>query len=230
LNFHITRPRFLAYLARTLGLALMLSLSPLQNLQAAGPPAIARVLLADGTVRVSRQTGERPLKPGDLVYVSDALATGKDSSVQLVFRKGSLLRLGPDSRLLLSQYPVTMPDDPFHIALTKGMLRFVSGYWLGASPEAFELDTALATLGIRGTDFSVWYTAGGVLAQVHKGAIYARNNRGTAHLRAGGPTGFIWIRDIGQPPGLMEFLPETLDAIPLKAPLPDPEPGPKTRR
>ncbi|SDI16426.1 FecR family protein [Propionivibrio dicarboxylicus] len=119
---------------------------------------IATVEVADGTVFVRQADGKRRiLSNGSKVEVGDTLTTEKDSYARLRFTDGSELAVRPSSSLRVNDYHYQewQPNnDSFSMRLIKGGLRTVTGL-IGkrGNQDAYKVEGATATIGIRGTDF-----------------------------------------------------------------------------
>jgi hypothetical protein len=128
---------------------------------AAGPARaadpIGQVKTASGTVSVQRGDTSVALATGDRVFQSDVLSTGPDGSVGITFADNSMLSLGPDSRLSLDQFrfDTTTHAGAFDASLAAGTLAVKSGQIVKQTPEAMQVRTPGALLGVRGTEFVV---------------------------------------------------------------------------
>ena len=94
---------------------------------------------------------------GDPVHQNDALETGANGSLGIVFRDESRISLGADTRLVVDEY-VYAPEREeasFLTRMTRGTLLFVSGLIAKLSPDATEVETPAGILGVRGTRFLV---------------------------------------------------------------------------
>ena len=65
----------------------------------------------------------------------------------------SLFELGEDAKLLASKfvYKKDVEEDSVSIKILKGTFRFVTGLIAKKKPESMEVETSVATIGIRGT-------------------------------------------------------------------------------
>jgi len=99
----------------------------------------------------------RIARPGETVRQSDRIETSANAGASLVLRDGTVLVVGPSSRLNLRefQFDSTTHDGSIAVSLVQGTLRVISGLLGKAHPEAVRVDTQTATIGIRGTDFIV---------------------------------------------------------------------------
>jgi FecR-like protein len=96
---------------------------------------------------------KRKLSIGKSIFEKDLVTTQADSNVTLVFTDDTRFELGPDSSLQVNKYlyEENADNDSSSIEVIKGTFRFVSGLIAKKKPESMEVNTAVATIGIRGT-------------------------------------------------------------------------------
>ncbi|MEQ8602699.1 MAG: FecR family protein [Marivibrio sp.] len=133
--------------------------------------AEANAEAAGGVEAVYRQlvartlTERRDLSVEDPVYEGEELRTGRDGRARIAMADGALLTLGDEAVLRIDRL-VFNPDGgngAGAFTVLHGAFRMTSGA-LGAN-GAVQVDTPIATIGIRGTDF--WgYQDGGALSVV----------------------------------------------------------------
>jgi hypothetical protein len=140
---------------RSLILGIALALACAGAAQAAD--AIGQVKTTKGDVSVLRQGQAIPLKVGDHVYQSDTVTTAKGGSVGITFTDNSMMSLGSNSKLALTQYrfDATTHVGVFDSVLSHGTLAAKSGQIVKQTPEAMHISTPTALLGVRGTEFVV---------------------------------------------------------------------------
>lgn len=101
---------------------------------------------------------EQQLQINSPVFEGDRLATQPGSKLQLTMDDGAEVFLKGDSVLKISEYVITDgydKDSSSILELLRGGFRKVTGA-IGASPEAnYEVQTGLASIGIRGTEYVV---------------------------------------------------------------------------
>jgi hypothetical protein len=106
------------------------------------------------TVTASFDSEVRQVKLLDDLYHNELLETDEGSATELVFLDDTRLALGPNSSLVLDEF-VYDPDpdkSKFIISATAGIFRFVSG---NLPKKSYTIHTPTATIGIRGTSFTV---------------------------------------------------------------------------
>ncbi len=145
--------------------------------------AIAKIVALQGQVNVFNQD-KRRLAVGDAVFNTEKLVSGDNSYAQLLFVDGSSVTLQAKSSLGISDFKFdqTGYEDVSIFSLIEGGLRFVTGLIGKKDRTAFRLNTSVATIGIRGTDFSINCigncSSGGIVTYVSEGSISHENSAG----------------------------------------------------
>ena len=127
---------------------------------------VAHVASADGVVR--------PVARGTLVREGDRIETDAGGHVHLRFVDGARLSVRPSSRLHIENYAHSdqQPElNAIKFRLDVGVVRSITGAWGEASRERFRLNTPVAAIGVKGTDFIASSDADKTLASVFTGAI-----------------------------------------------------------
>ena len=122
----------------------------------ASPDPIGKVEKIVGDVHVVRNGISVALNVGDLVYKSDVIETGANSSVGIGFPDGTALDLVANTRMALNEYsfePNTPSDNSALFTLVQGGFAFVAGEVAhnGTAGGGMKIATPVATMGIRGT-------------------------------------------------------------------------------
>jgi len=170
-------------LLATLGLlAGLLGTLPVQAQSSApGAPAVATVAAVDGTVFVTRPDGRQSvLARGSALQVGDAINTTRNSSARLKFGDGGETVVRPESTLQVQayHYQAEQPaQDNLLLRLFKGGMRALTGA-IGkrGNADAYQLRTSTATVGIRGTEFSLRLCQNDCSEESGKGTV---SNAGT---------------------------------------------------
>lgn len=112
-------------------------------------------LLAKGSVTASNSEGERDLERRSPVFESDTLTTGDDSRAQFRMKDGATLALQANTKLTLAEYRYDEEgkSDSAVMKMVTGGLRTITGAVGKGDPDAYRLETPLATIGVRGTVF-----------------------------------------------------------------------------
>jgi hypothetical protein len=127
---------------------------------------IANAALADGVVTelagtlTATRAGEATvLSKGSTVKQGDTITTEKGAYAQIKFSDGAVMTVKPGTRFVIQEqhFSEAEPEkDASTFSLLKGGLRTVSGL-IGkrGNRDAYKMNTATATIGIRGTVFDV---------------------------------------------------------------------------
>lgn len=132
-------------------------LAPGQYAQAAGgaaAPAIGTISNAVGQVQIRHADGTQDsAKNGDAVKVGDIISTGGSGKVGITFDDGSTFALGGNGRMSVDE--MTLPDagggGKEVLAIEFGSFSFSSGAIAKSVPDAMQLKTPVANIGVRGT-------------------------------------------------------------------------------
>ena len=84
-------------------------------------------------------------------------STAGPRSAAVTLLDGTVLTIGPDSALDLSQYQFnpTTQEGSVLVNLMRGSLRMVTGLIAKLKPEQVKVTTPTSVIGVRGTDFIV---------------------------------------------------------------------------
>jgi hypothetical protein len=181
----------------------LLALLLLLPLLAVAAPA-GKVVQMSGVLMVRKADGtSRSLAADTLLESGDIVISAANSHARIRMTDGAELLIRPNSQLTIEQYryePTRPAADAFSASLLKGGLRMITGAIGKRVRESFQLRTVTATIGVRGTDFSVQLCQGdcedlrtragkvppdGLHSEVHDGTIGVTNAAGTTLLTKG---------------------------------------------
>jgi len=194
--------------AISLGLALLAALAPEVAFALAG-----EVSHVSGVVLARRPDGQsRILSLRSDVNEGDLIVTSENTYVRIKFTDGGDVVLRPNTQLKIDTYSYqesTPGGDGFAMSLIKGGLRSVTGLLGRRNPNSFKLNTATATVGIRGTHFGALVCnndcanvgapgggapANGLHVDVSDGVIVVTTSAGSTEFRIG-DFGFVPSRN-----------------------------------
>ena len=199
----------------SLAAALVLTMSPALAQAAAG-----KVLFVLGGASIERGQTALAAQRGAQVEVGDTLVTARSGRMHLRMADGALISLKPDTRFTVEDYavpepePASAPEERSQqsqrapastsgligaarengsavLNLVRGGFRTITGLIGKRDRSAYQLKTPVATIGIRGTDFSVYQCASncnsddGLYLGVWEGAINVQNDAGSEDFGAG---------------------------------------------
>ena len=156
----------MAYVGRLAGAGVICLYALTTPIHAATP--IGKVFAKSGSPSASGPGGKRALAAGSPIFEDDKVVTG-GGNVQIIFIDDTKLVVGPNSTLVIDRFLMRSGNRArkFSVDALRGTFRFISGH---SAKNAYDIQTANATIGIRGTafDFSVGRAT---LVAVHTGRV-----------------------------------------------------------
>lgn len=137
---------------RSVGLGLALALG--HGALAAAANGVAEVIVSQGLTTAQR-AGEpaRFVTKGDALAEGEVLNTSSRGYVVLGFKDGARMTLRPGTTFVIEKYAHDAGEESALLRLVKGGLRALTGLIGKRNPSGVSINTATATIGIRGTDF-----------------------------------------------------------------------------
>ncbi|MBB1488220.1 FecR family protein [Oceanospirillum sediminis] len=181
------------------------------------------IAYAEGPERSKRQK----LSSGMPVYEKDRLVTSSGGHVHIRFIDNGLVSLRPDSQLEIAHYTynASMPEkSTIKFNLEEGIARSVSGTGAKAARHRFRMNTPIAAIGVRGTDFVVSAGKQDVRAIVNEGIIVVAPFSDQCTASALGPCNVNAVELNGLSKQMLEYntLLDKPRLVPVNAPdLPD---------
>jgi hypothetical protein len=116
-----------------------------------------KILAVAGDATLARAGRQMPLQAGALVESGDILEVGDRSSLQVRFTDESVVALRANSQFRIEDYKFdkSADSDRSILGLLKGGMRTITGLIGKANQKNYAVRTSTATIGIRGTHFSV---------------------------------------------------------------------------
>ena len=168
----------------------------------------------------------RNLDSGGKVNTGETVVTSRNSYVRLKFVDGASVILRPNSRFQIEDYNVAEEEQENRSVfnLIKGGFRAVTGLIGKRNRRGVSVRTAVATIGIRGTNWEVVNCAGGSCGAnpdgdyytVYEGGITVTNNSGSLDIDPG-DYGYI-----GDPNAAPQGIPKNQADPLVNGQLPDP--------
>lgn len=133
---------------------------------------------------------ERKLAKGSDVQTGEVVRTGADGRIQLRFSDGAMLSLQPQSDFRLDNYQFSGKEDGRErgfFSLLKGGFRTITGLIGRSNRENYQTRTSVATIGIRGTEYSITYLdRERVAVSTGEGAVEVCTGAGACQILNGG--------------------------------------------
>jgi hypothetical protein len=156
---------------------------PLHGHAAAG---VAQFIAGDVSVR--RGAGNDKLAKGSAIESGDDIVTGSAGQAQIRFSDGGLVSLQPNTQFKIDRYADANDpkQDGFLVNFVRGGMRAITGLIGKRNRENYKVQTATATIGIRGSAFNASYNTDGSLnVGTEKDEIEVCTNAGCVGLKFG---------------------------------------------
>jgi len=144
--------------------------------------AIGAVTAALGTPTASGPGGDRRLAAGAPIYEDDKIVV-RNGNAQITLGDGTRLVVGPGSTLVVDRFLMKGGNSAQKVSIKalRGTFRFITGR---SAKGAYTIQTAHATIGIRGTGFDFWSSQQTGVA-VLDGSVRLCRNDNCVDLREG---------------------------------------------
>ena len=161
---------------------------------------IGKVVEQTGPTEIQRDKQVIPSEKDVGVEMNDAVVTA-NAKVGITFEDNSTVKITEQSRLVIDNFvydPSKGDAGKVGLKLAMGTARFASGQIAKTNPESIKIETPTATVGVRGTDFSMTVDELGrsliillpscpvgfkdVEKDCKTGEIFVKTDMGTVHL------------------------------------------------
>jgi hypothetical protein len=143
------------------------------------PPVIGAATNIDNMVTGVVAGQEQPLRVGTSVFQMETVRTNASSKAQLVFLDRTGLSIGPESEVNLDRFVYDPNRSAGEVVLELGVgtFRFITG---SQDKRNYRINTAIATIGVRGTIFHCLNDLVHLVCVVEEGQITITLPNGTA--------------------------------------------------
>lgn len=125
------------------------------------PAPVGRVVWVTGQLKaVMPNKEERMLQKTSVIYLHDTLITDNKSTAEIVFTDNTLMTFRAGSTFRIDDYAYnpsskTKSVGKYVTTLMEGGFRTITGAIAKHNPDDYKMNTPVATIGVRGTDYSV---------------------------------------------------------------------------
>jgi hypothetical protein len=147
---------------------------------------VGNVRVYDGLVK----TAVKQIKTGDAILEGQILQTGADGYLYINTIDKGFISLRPNTKVTIEIYrynPTKLTDTQIRLNLHYGVIRSISGQGMQAARDKYRMNTPVAAIGIRGTDFTVLATQDITRATVRSGGITMSPLLNSCQAQALGP-------------------------------------------
>lgn len=149
----------------------------------------ASIDFSTGNVMAVNAAGaQRPLTKGAEVSNGDTIRTGDGGRAQLRFSDGGMVSLQPQTELRIDNYQYAGKEDGQEkgfFSLLKGGMRTITGLVGRGNRDNYKVTTSVATIGIRGTEYTAKLGDGVLHINTGEGAIEVCSTGGCLTLASG---------------------------------------------
>jgi len=133
---------------------------------------IGTIMTIQGKASVNRAGKLVKASNGMNLFEGDQIITQKKTKVQIMLNDNTTITIGPHSVFSFEEYFFDGTDNSSAtMKATRGFFRSVTGEIGKLAPERFKIKTNLATIGVRGTDFSAQLQNTTALYKCYSGEI-----------------------------------------------------------
>lgn len=126
------------------------------------PIPVAKVVWVKGNFSATASNQEqRMLQKDSLIYLKDTLTTDNTSQAQIVFTDNTLMTFRAKTKFFVEEYQFHAKDQEGSIGkyvmkLMEGGFRTITGLIAKNKSSDYKVNTPVATIGVRGTDYTVY--------------------------------------------------------------------------
>jgi len=193
------------------------------------PTPVGRVVWIKGTLKAMQPNNEtRNLVKMSVLYLHDTLITDANSTAEVAFTDNTLITFYPNSKLSIDKYaykqkPANGSAGSSVMSLIEGGFRTITGLIAKTNNNDYQVNTPVATIGVRGTDYAVRMQGGHLYAAWYQGkpcltSKNAQDNSQNTQKKQQGTelclsstTQFAEVPGLGQVPILLNSLPDALN-------------------
>ena len=163
------------------------------------PTPVGKVVWVNGNFHaVMPNKEDRKLQKASVFYLHDTLVTDQSTQAQIVFTDNSQMTFRPETRFYINQYeyhPGTKAGSAgkYVMNLIEGGFRTITGLIAKKNPPDYQVNTPVATIGVRGTDYVVYYHNGDLYIGYYEGRPCVRGGKKNQEmcLDAATPYGYV---------------------------------------
>lgn len=204
--------KFLSLTSIAFSLSLLWCLPANASLAPAG-----QVILADGPfIAIQTNASARSLTRGSEFYQGDRLWTGPRTRAQIQFSDGAIMTLRPDTEFSVDEYEFdekNVDSNKSFFTLLKGGFRTLTGLISKLKPDSYQVKTAYAIVGVRGTTYEV-VDQNALYVAAWEGTISISNNSAEMLLGFGQNFNYATVTSINSAPTGSVEVPPPLQQAP----------------
>jgi hypothetical protein len=135
-----------------------------------------------GTINIERAGKVFAGATADKVFEQDKIITFGKSRAQILLADQTAINISQNAELVLTKFVYGGDEETVAIKVSKGTFRFISGKVATSSPEKVNVETPVATIGVRGTEFIGQIDQAESLVALFNGKIQVANQSYTQEV------------------------------------------------
>ena len=148
--------------------------------------AVATITALKGDVRIHSTSVDIAATLGAKLEQNDSVITKEKSKAQIIFEDETIVTIGKNSNFSIKSYIFNNKESNVELNLIQGAMRTITGKIGKIAPSKFKVRTKTATIGIRGTNFTIVAREdGGQNVYCTYGAISVTYNKTTHIVKQG---------------------------------------------
>lgn len=117
---------------------------------------------------------KRILQKSSILYLHDTLKTDPNAEAEIIFTDKTLMTFRTDTTFYINQYAYkpgakTGSVGKYVMDLIEGGFRTITGLIAKSNPPDYQVNTPVATIGVRGTDYTVYFRNGEMYVGYYEG-------------------------------------------------------------
>ena len=122
----------------------------------ANTTTVGNITAVQGSSNIQRDLKEIKVELGADLQAQDKVLTYENTKVQIIFKDDTIISIGKNSIFSIEEYLYDEENTPAaKFQMLRGAMRTITGKIGKISPQKFKVQTKTATIGIRGTNFSI---------------------------------------------------------------------------
>ncbi len=162
------------------------------------PMPVGKVVWVKGTFRaLMPNKEERILQKSSILYLHDTLKTDENAEAEIIFTDKTLMTFRSGTTFFINQYSFK-PNaksgsvGKYVMDLIEGGFRTITGLIAKSNPPDYQVNTPVATIGVRGTDYAVYFHGGEMYIGYYNGTPCVKGKKqGELCLDSGTPYGYV---------------------------------------
>jgi hypothetical protein len=146
------------------------------------PTPVGRVVWVKGTEfkAVMPNKEQRILQKLSIIYLHDQLITDDKTQAEIVFTDNTLMTFREKSQYSIDQYSYKPKQKSgsvgkYIMSITAGGFRTITGLIAKNNPNDYQVNSPVATIGVRGTDYQTYYKGTQMYLGYYKGTPCIQN-------------------------------------------------------